>query len=82
MTMLWHSNGGRDYAPWNGRHKGCLGVEEGAALPNLGLSSRETPDPLTAAGQPALLTLDPQGTTEIRHILARSAGPRARPSRA
>jgi hypothetical protein len=69
MTMLWHSNGGRDYAPWNGRHRGCLGVEEGAALPVLGLSSREEPDPLTAAGQPALLSLDPQGTAEIRHIL-------------
>jgi len=69
MTMLWHSNGGRDYAPWNGRHLGCLGVEDGAALPVLGLSSRETPDPLTAAGQPALLTLDPTGTVEVRHIL-------------
>lgn len=31
MTMLWHSNGGRNYAPWNGRHRACLGVEEGAA---------------------------------------------------
>jgi hypothetical protein len=69
MTMLWHSNGGRDYAPWNSRHLGCLGVEEGAVLPVLGLSSRETPDPLTAAGQPALLTLDPSGTVDIRHIL-------------
>jgi hypothetical protein len=69
MTMLWHSNGGRDYAPWNGRHLGCLGVEDGAALPMLGLSSRETPDPLTAAGQPALLTLDPAGTVEVRHVL-------------
>jgi hypothetical protein len=69
LTMLWHSNGGRDYAPWNGRHRGCLGVEEGAALPVLGLSSQETPDPLTAAGQPALVTLDPIGTVEIRHIL-------------
>ncbi|MEX0346877.1 MAG: hypothetical protein AB3N20_18285 [Rhizobiaceae bacterium] len=29
MTMLWHSNGGRDYPPWSGRHFGCLGVEEG-----------------------------------------------------
>jgi len=69
MTMLWHSNGGRDYAPWNGRHRGCLGVEEGAALPVLGLSSRETPDPLSAAGQPPLLALDPFGTVEVRHIL-------------
>jgi hypothetical protein len=69
LTMLWQSNGGRDYAPWNGRHVGCLGVEEGAALPVLGLSSREEPDPLTAAGQPALLALATQGTAEVRHIL-------------
>jgi hypothetical protein len=69
LTMLWHSNGGRDYPPWNGRHRGCLGVEEGAALPVLGLSSREMPDPLTAAGQPTLVTLDPMGTVEVRHVL-------------
>ena len=69
MTMLWHSNGGRDYAPWNGRHVGCLGIEEGAALPMLGLSAAEVPDPLTAAGQPALLALEPEGTAEVRHII-------------
>lgn len=68
MTMLWHSNGGRDYAPWNGRHSGCLGIEEGAALPLLGLSAHEVPDPLSAAGQPPLLTLDPQGMAEVRHV--------------
>ncbi len=77
MTMLWHSNGGRDYAPWNGRHKGCLGVEDGAALPMLGLSSREEPDPLTAAGQPALLALDPTGTVEVRHVLGAIRWPSA-----
>lgn len=31
VTMLWISNGGRDYAPWNGRHLGVLGVEDGRA---------------------------------------------------
>ncbi|MBZ9818259.1 hypothetical protein [Mesorhizobium sp. CA4] len=29
VTMLWFSNGGRDYAPWSGRHVGVLGVEDG-----------------------------------------------------
>jgi len=29
VTMLWFSNGGRDYAPWSGRHIGVLGVEDG-----------------------------------------------------
>ncbi len=77
MTMLWHSNGGRDYAPWNGRHRGCLGVEEGAALPVLGLSSAETPDPLTAAGQPGRLVLEPEGTVDIRHAIGAFRWPSA-----
>ncbi|ODT29417.1 MAG: hypothetical protein ABS35_08545 [Kaistia sp. SCN 65-12] len=29
VTMLWVSNGGRDHAPWNGRHRGVLGIEDG-----------------------------------------------------
>ncbi|KRB25735.1 MULTISPECIES: hypothetical protein [Mesorhizobium] len=29
VTMLWLSNGGRDYAPWSGRHLGVLGIEDG-----------------------------------------------------
>ncbi|WFP76727.1 hypothetical protein [Mesorhizobium sp. WSM4906] len=31
VTMLWFSNGGRDYAPWSGRHVGVLGIEDGRA---------------------------------------------------
>jgi hypothetical protein len=31
ITMLWFSNGGRDYAPWSGRHRGVLGIEDGRA---------------------------------------------------
>jgi hypothetical protein len=31
ITMLWLSNGGRDYAPWSGRHLGVLGIEDGRA---------------------------------------------------
>ena len=62
MTMLWHSNGGRDYAPWSGRHTGCLGVEEGAADAMLGLSTDAD-----LAG-PGALTLSPFGTVEMRHV--------------
>jgi len=79
MTMLWHSNGGRDYPPWNGRHRGCLGVEEGAALPMLGVSSREVPDPLTASGMAPVLTLVPDGTAEVRHVLGMIAWPAEEP---
>ena len=28
QTILWMSNGGRDYTPWNGRHRAVIGIEE------------------------------------------------------
>jgi hypothetical protein len=59
MTMLWHSDGGRDYAPWSGRHRACLGVEEGAA-----------PDLLD---EPGGLVLG--GTVDVRHAIGCIAWP-------
>jgi hypothetical protein len=73
MTMLWQSNGGRDYAPWSGRHVGCLGVEEGAAEHMLGAS-----DPADLPG-PGALTLVPDGTAEMRHVIGAVAWPSGEP---
>ena len=61
--MLWHSNGGRDYAPWSSRHFGCLGVEEGAADHMLGASTEED-----LVG-PGAVTLKDNGTVEVRHVI-------------
>lgn len=69
MTMLWFSNGGRDYAPWSGRHVNCLGVEEGLNRALLGDSAGQTPNPLDVAGVPTGLTLDPNGSVEVRHAI-------------
>ena len=69
MTMLWFSNGGRDYAPWNGRHVHVLGVEEGMNRALLGHSAKQIPNALDAAGVPTGLTLDPTGTVEVRHVI-------------
>lgn len=69
MTQLWFSNGGRDYAPWNGRHTGCLGVEEGLNRKMLGVSMSQTPNPLDVAGVPTGLSLRPDGVAEVRHII-------------
>jgi hypothetical protein len=71
--MLWHSNGGRDYAPWSGRHFGCLGVEEGAAANMLGLSTEAE-----LAG-PGALTLEPDGVVEVRHVIGAIDWPSAEP---
>jgi hypothetical protein len=73
MTMLWHSNGGRDYAPWSGRHFGCLGVEEGAADHMLGQSTEAD------LSGPGALTLTPDGTAEVRHVIGAIDWPSAEP---
>lgn len=75
MTMLWHSNGGRDYAPWDGRYVGCLGVEEGVALPLLDITARENPDYFAHAGQASALVLAPDSVTEVHHITGCIAWP-------
>ena len=72
MTMLWFSNGGRDYAPWNGRHVGCLGVEEGLNRAMLGDSMSRIPYPLDVAGVRTGLTLEPGGTVEVRHVIGQA----------
>lgn len=77
LTMFWHSNGGRHYAPWSSRHAGVLGVEEGVGLALLGLSAREIPNPLTAAGQPTILHLG--GVTSVCHVTGAIAWPTAEP---
>ena len=69
MTMLWHSNGGRDYPPWSGRHRACLGVEEGAAAHMLGLSNAAD---LTG---PGAVSLTPDGACAIRHVIGAIAWP-------
>jgi len=68
MTMLWFSNGGRDYAPWSGRHLGVLGVEEGINRSMMGHSAGQIPNALDAAGVPTGLTLHPDGTLDVRHV--------------
>lgn len=73
MTMLWHSNGGRDYAPWSGRHFGCLGVEEGAADHMLGFSTEAD------LSGPGALTLSPEGTVEARHVIGAISWPSGEP---
>lgn len=71
MTMLWHSNGGRDYPPWSSRHFGCLGVEEGAAEHMLGVSTEAD-----LIG-PGAVTLG--GEVDVRHIIGAIAWPAGEP---
>ncbi|MEM6615759.1 MAG: hypothetical protein AAF619_04460 [Pseudomonadota bacterium] len=70
VTMLWHSNAGRDYAPWNGRHTGILGIEDGCAAGAAGHRAALTSNAIADQGVPTALTLVDGHTHTIRHAIA------------
>ena len=69
VTFLWFSNGGRYYPPWNGRHFGVLGIEEGCAYLAAGHAASIAPNPLSKSGVPTSLTLESAGSVAVRHII-------------
>jgi hypothetical protein len=64
QTILWMSNGGRDYTPWNSRHIAVLGIEEAAA--DLGIA---------AEGRRVGLRLAPAVMTDIRYAFGAIPAP-------
>jgi hypothetical protein len=75
VTLLWFSNGGRDYAPWNGRHVGVLGIEDARTYSLYGHRASIEPNPLTEAGVPTSFALTPDGEVEIRHVIGALPAP-------
>lgn len=67
VTMLWISNGARDFPPWNSRHTGVLGIEDGCAMGGEGLRAAQGRNRLTAMGVPTVLPLGPRHV--IRHAM-------------
>jgi hypothetical protein len=69
ITMMWFSNGGRDYPPWNGRHRGVLGLEEGRTFAGYGHKAAIADNAWTRQGVTTALTLDPNGEVEVRNVI-------------
>ena len=75
-TVLWHSNGGRHYPPWNGRHRGVLGLEEVTGYFAFGLAESCAPNPLSRRGIPTSLRLKPSTTLAVNYVMGVTALPR------
>lgn len=75
-TILWHSNGGRHYAPWSGRHRHVLGLEETTSYFHFGQAESAKPNPLSRAGIPTTVRLSPKQPLRVPHIFAVAAIPR------
>lgn len=75
-TVFWMSNGGRHYAPWSGRHRGVIGLEEVTANFHYGHAESVRANPLSRAGVPTCVTLDPNRPLEVKTIMAVAAVPK------
>lgn len=75
MTALWVSNGGRDYFPWNGKHRGVLGMEEVRTNSLRGHRASLAPNALTDKGIPTSITLAPGRTIDLRHVIGMLSAP-------
>ena len=76
QTILWISNGGRHYAPWNGRHVDVLGLEEVTSYFHYGLAESAAKNPIAASGQPTCQPMNPAEPLEINYVMALAAVPR------
>lgn len=75
-TILWMSNGGRHYPPWNGRHAAVMGVEDVMAYFHYGLAESARQNSLTRQGFPTALRLTARRPRSILYIMGVAAVPR------
>jgi hypothetical protein len=76
QTVLWMSNRGRYYAPWNGRHVNVLGLEEVTGYFDYGLAESVRQNPLTADGVETSIRLRQDHPLDLRYVMAVCAIPR------
>jgi hypothetical protein len=76
QTVFWISNGGRHYAPWNGRHIAVMGLEEVTSYFHFGLAESAKRNPLSARGYPTCHRLDPDHPLAVNYIMAVATIPR------
>jgi hypothetical protein len=74
---MWISNGGRHYAPWNGRHTDVMGLEDITGYFHLGLAESARPNSLNRRGIPTTLKLHAQRPTSISTIMAMAVIPKS-----
>ncbi|MBI5693172.1 MAG: hypothetical protein HZC55_24105 [Verrucomicrobia bacterium] len=67
-TLLWISNGGRHYPPWNGRHTAVMGLEDTASYFHYGLAESVRPNPVSRRGHATAVRLHPRRPTVISYV--------------
>lgn len=68
-TVLWMSNGGRHYSPWNGRHRHVMGIEDVTSYFHFGLAESAGPNPHSDAKAATCLKLNRRRPTVVNYIM-------------
>jgi hypothetical protein len=68
-TILWISNGGRHYAPWNGRHVSVMGLEEVTSYFHYGLAESSRRNPVSDRGLRTCIHLNPRKPLVVPYIM-------------
>lgn len=76
QTVLWHSNGGRHYAPWSSRHLDVLGIEDITGYFHYGLASSARSNELNRRGVQTCFHLKPGAPLTVNYIMAVAKVPR------
>jgi hypothetical protein len=74
-TLFWLSNGGRDYPPWNGRHRRAIGIEDICGYFHVGHAASIADNPVAAAGSPTAVTLTARGSVTVSYLFGLAATP-------
>ncbi|HUT24699.1 MAG TPA: hypothetical protein VM492_10180 [Sumerlaeia bacterium] len=67
-TLLWISNGGRHYPPWNGRHVNVMGIEDMTGFFHVGLAASARDNMLSGRGFKTCHRLSKDETLEIPYV--------------
>jgi hypothetical protein len=75
QTLLWMSNGGRDYPPWNGRHRRAIGLEEICGYFHLGHAASIADNPVAASGSPTAVELSADAPLTVSYMFGLAEAP-------
>lgn len=68
-TLLWMSNGGRHYPPWNGRHVNVMGVEDITSFFHYGIADSVRANSLSRLGVKTCVKLNPRRPLIIKYLM-------------
>jgi len=74
-TVIWISNGGRHYAPWSGRHRCLMALEDVLTSVPPGIGPSVAPNPFSSQAIPTHVELSPDTPHRIPSIMAVTAVP-------